>query len=74
LDIITSPLRSRSRMGFYIRAEGLLDVWTCLIEDKVLEDAIADSFKLGAMLEEPGGVVECLFSSSLWKLAPLSVN
>jgi hypothetical protein len=46
LDIITSPLRSRSRMGFYIRTEGLLDVLTCLIENKVFEDAIADSFKL----------------------------
>jgi hypothetical protein len=61
-------------MGFCIRTEGLLDVWTCLIEDKFFEDAIADSFKLGAMLEEPGEVVERLFSSSLWKLAPSGVN
>lgn len=52
-----------------------LDISTCLIEDKVFEDAVADSFKLGAVLEELGGIIECFFPSSLyWKLAPLGVN
>lgn len=46
---------------FYICAEGLLNVLTCLIEDEVSEDAVAGSFKLDAVLEELDGVIECLF-------------
>jgi hypothetical protein len=46
---------------FYVRAEGLLDVLTSLIEDEGFEGAVTSSFELDAVLEELGGIFECLF-------------